>query len=832
MNPQGYKHCIIAVLIALLWTGTLLGQEIPIDIVTRVNAVDYIFEGKVIKSTPYRTSNSKYIYTSNTIQITKILKGDLSCGTVELITDGGMVDGRGVDPSHSLKLRKDCAGIFLAKGTAKELSPVDFYDESNYQKVEATFQDQSFIKYWHDGIEWRVSDVWANFDSLAQVYNLAELITGLHFVDCEAPTIVGGGWGPETSPSGPEQAILRPDLDIIRQRLAEITAKKLQIQMEAQGGGGLGEVTYGLTNLDITGTDPLYLEFDININDDMGTKYLYYAGARVVYDTLVFGSNIGQTSNMDVINAGLISDLNCYGYSYPNDLTANSYVAFAFPAYGSQCLAMVPTTPVPVFHIRMKILDCLASTITLADSAFLDGPSAVLYYSAWSETAEVGDAFDYATANIDQTEEIEACGPMITSFSPSTVAGGIQQVLEIHGSGFGATRGTGTVFFKNANDGGGSEVACDAADFLPGGWSDDLIRLYVPSSDLAIVDGTAIPDSPAGTGPFRVVTDTGVSIPSVDTLSIFYSVASFDGESPKLPALLGPLSVFEGRYVFNIDSLVASYEGGAMVLVIKKALREWTCLTGVDWLVADDPAYQSLPGAEDDSLCVINFGDLGGGILALTTRYPATCAGHFYTLEADVVISSDPDIVWFLDTVPGNPIPAGQTDFYHTVLHELGHAHNLKHVLAPEHIMYFADNTSGAFRKIALFADASAYEGGNWVMDESYLSPPAIGCELSPISISTSPLCAGFYAIDEHSTSSDIQLQPNPFSRTLRVSSLGNRIRAVQIFNALGAMVARSVEQPCMSTVLDLTELVNGLYMVNVVFDNATSVTVKVVKEN
>lgn len=163
--------------------GSAVGQEIPINIIDQVNAVDYIFEGKVIRSTPYKTVNGKYIYTSNTIQISKILKGDLTCGTVELITVGGVVDDLWVDVSHSLDLRKNCSGIFLAKGTNKELSAIDFYTETNLPKIEATFQNQSFIKYWHDGVDRRISDVWANFDSRAQVYNLAEVITGLNFVD-------------------------------------------------------------------------------------------------------------------------------------------------------------------------------------------------------------------------------------------------------------------------------------------------------------------------------------------------------------------------------------------------------------------------------------------------------------------------------------------------------------------------------------------------------------------------------------------------------------------------------------------------------------------------
>ena len=775
--------------------------------------------------------NSKYIYTSTTIEITKILKEDLTCGTVELITDGGMVDGRGVDPSHSLKLRKDCAGIFLAKGTVKELSQMDYYEGSNYQKIEATFQNQSFIKYWHDGIEWRASDMWANFDSLAKVYNMAELITGLNFVDCEAPTIIGGGWNEEATPGEPEQVTLRPDLDIIRQRLAEITAKRLQIQMEAQGGGGLGEVTYGMTNLEITGTDPMYLEFDININDDLGTKYLYWAGARIVYDTLVFGSNIGQNSNMDVFNIGLISDLNCYGYSYPNDMTSNSYVAFAYPAFQSQCLAVVPTTPVPIFHIRMRILDCLASTITLADSAFYDGPSAVLYYTAWSETAEAGDAFDYASANIDQTEDIEACGPMITSFSPTTVAGGIQQVLEIHGIGFGATRGTGTVFFKNADDGGLTEVPCDTADFLPVvGWSDGLIKLYVPSTDRSFLDTIATPECAAGTGFFRVLTNDGVSIPSPELIKISYSVLSDYRTFPKQPALLGPLAAYEGRFTFHIDSLVAAYDDGAMIPAIKKALREWTCLTGIDWTLAVDPDYNRLPSAGFDSLCVIGFGPLPPDFLALTTNFYGPCPAYTYTVQSDLVINEDPSIVWFIDTIPEHPVPFGQKDFYRVLLHEFGHAHNLRHVIDPSAMMHFSVN---APRNTELFGDASCHEGGNWVMNESYLHPPAFAsCELSPISITTAPFCDGFYSIDEHDVHSRIKLFPNPFESFVSVQSLEKRVRTVTVFDALGALVLQSSSHATMFVELALSTLQRGIYLIKVDFVDETSVSTRAIKCN
>jgi hypothetical protein len=759
MTIKPFFRGIITTLIVGQLCVNLIAQEIPIDILTRVNAVDYIFEGRVIKSTPYSTSNGRFVHTSNTIQILKVLKGNITCGTIELITDGGKVDDLWVEPSHSLDLHEGCAGIFLAKGTDKELSPVDFYAESNYQKIEATFEDQSFIKYWYDGVDWRASDMWQYFGDVELARQLAEQVVGFNFVDCASP-LAPQPWDiPVTANTGQRRPAQRTDMDIIRQRMAEVAAKRMQMQLEARG-SAMGEVSYAMTNIEVTGTDPMYLEFDITMHDDMGDKYLYWAGPRIVYDTLVFGSSIGQTTNIDVINAGLIADLNCYGFSYPLDLEANSFVAFAYPAFQSQCLALVPTTPVQIFHIRMRVLDCIPSTLTMADAPILEGPSAVLYYSGWSETAEQGDVFDYASADLGQTEELEGCGPMITSFTPTTVAGGIQQILEIHGHGFGETRGSGTVFFKNASDGGASEVPCDANDFLSeAGWSDELIRLYMPSSDTSFVDTIATPNSPAGSGPFRVVTDDGLSIPSPSPITVSYSVTSDPSYYPKRPIYLGPLEPFGGTYTFHLDSLVANFEGGSLIPVIKKALREWTCLTGVNWTLAEGPDYPTLPEAEYDSLCVIRFGPLPATQLAVTRNIRFGCSERSYVAESDIVINENSEILWFIDTIPENAVPVGYRDLYQTLLHELGHAHSMQHVIEPERIMYFADTPSDLPRNIELFADGGLFEGGNWVMDESFIHPPPIGCGVTSISSITSPYCSGFYNIDEIAIGSPILIR-------------------------------------------------------------------------
>lgn len=817
------------------------GQEIPIDIVDRINAVDYIFEGTVIKSTPYKTENGKYILTSNTIEIHKVLKGDLSCGTVELVTNGGMVDDLWVEVSHSLDLRKDCTGIFLAKGTNKELSPIDFFSETNYQKLEATFENQSFIKYWYDGVEWKASDVWANFHHFAELYDFAEFITGYNFIDCAAaplPFSPGGGGSGSPWPAVPVDVQARNERT--RQILEDMQQDKARFQRADPRDDG-PVVTYGLSNIAITGTNPRYVEFDVNINDDLGSKYLHFGGIRIVYDTVVFGASIGQTANFEILNGSLISDMDCYGFPVTYDLNANDFVLFTVPAPQSLCKAQVPTTPTQLFHVRMRVLDCVPSELIMEDSAFDLGPSVVLYYSSYSDTPDDPFFTEYGSAEHDQTEQLEGCGPMITNFSPTTVAGGIRQVLQIRGQGFGATRGSGTVYFKNADDGGGSEVACDANDFpLFGAWSDTLIQLFVPSVDTAIIQGVAEPDMAAGSGFFRVVTDSGVSMVSPDPITISYSVVSYQLGQPKIPAFLAPPTVAEGRFTFYVDSTLATYQDGAVIPIIRKALREWTCLTGVDWVMATESSYSNRPGPQFDSICVIKFGYLGNGTssplqLALATTYRTFCPPRFYAMETDVEINNYEGINWFMDTVPTNPIPVGYKDMYFALLHELGHAMNLQHVIAPSQTMHFSDNTVGAFRKIELYDDASAYGGGNWVMEESVNAfPPSCpgGVSLSNISSTSAPLCAGFYGISESHHDHNITLRPNPCTHSTFISSEEQPIRILIVRDVSGKTVLEQSSLGANTMILDLSSVMDGTYFVQAILRDGSSAVRVLIKEH
>jgi hypothetical protein len=282
--------------VVFLLSNTIFGQEIPIDIVDRVNAVNYIFEGTVINSQPYYNSTGDYIYTSNTVEISKILKGDISCGTIEIITVGGQVGNQELDVSHALQLIEGSIGVFLCTETDLPTSIIDFYPETNPETLEATYENQSFIRYWWDGQGINAADLWLNYDSLALVYNATEAITGLTYFDCGSAQITNDFLN---NPSNYHNDIAFEEVEVFptyshKEFEAQIDyadfKRKNFLDVKASRAGE--KIFYNLANLKITGTNQKYLEFDVTVKDDIGTKYLDQSAVRIKYDTTIFGQYI------------------------------------------------------------------------------------------------------------------------------------------------------------------------------------------------------------------------------------------------------------------------------------------------------------------------------------------------------------------------------------------------------------------------------------------------------------------------------------------------------------------------------------------------------------
>ncbi len=812
-----------------------LGQEIPISIVDRLNSVNFIFEGTVINSEAYFAHNGGYIYTSNTVEITRILKGDIECGTIEIITNGGLVGIVKQEGSHSLQLMEESTGIFLCTDTDAPTSIIDYYPETNLEKLEATFENQSFIRYWWDGQGINASDIWMNYDSLAALYNATEVSTGLTYIDCNASShLISIGLPVQSNIVNEKEELFPTYTKSAFDSLIDYAEYKRANFTKISSSRSPDKIFYKLENLIISGTTPKYLEFDVTVKDNIGTKYLDQSAIRLTYDPTIFGTNIVANTNILVTRGTLNSNPNCYSDPVPSDANSNTLLIPALESVSSTCKALILTTEQTIMHVKMRIQNCnIPSNITLQDTATFFGPSLIINYCAYAETP--ADSFQtyYTELEHTQTEPVPDCVPTITSFAPHSVAGGIKDTLTIKGFQFGDNRGSGNIYFPNANNLGTPDVFLDALDYIS--WSDTMIQIRVPSVDTARIAGMAEVNQPAGSGFFKLVTDDQSFDYSDTALTIRYSAKN---NKFKNNVYLTPHSQFNGSIVFHCDTAVANYKNGAMKEIIRKALADWTCLTGIDWSLGSDTIYNDSIN-KFDSVCIIKFSKLDSGTIAegtLISIQPINGAATFdLGKEMDIDINSLYD--YYCDSTSTN-IPQNQKDLYYAILHELGHAHGLNHVIDINAIMH--PEYTPIPRKINLEFDYSCDEGGHWVISESQLfsSNFLSGYGASKISANPNPPCSHYVSVIEYQNSIvEIITYPNPFHDNLNISitTESSFEILVNIYDLNGKLIKsqnENLNQGENLITLTLAEVSKGMYFISIKSkDGKFSTFIKIIRE-
>ncbi|WP_161889428.1 T9SS type A sorting domain-containing protein [Pontibacter russatus] len=300
-----------------------------------------------------------------------------------------------------------------------------------------------------------------------------------------------------------------------------------------------------------------------------------------------------------------------------------------------------------------------------------------------------------------QQAQAGAQAPSISSFSPITTNAGTGVVLTINGSGFGSTRGKGAVEFKNADDGGQTWVRPLAPEYIS--WSDKQIKLYIPS--VSEEGGTP------GSGLIQVVTDAESStLSSVPIIIEFaYSNVSFE-EKPFRPILtnIDGLGGYTIRFAPSMQNRLPAQEG------FRRAMNTWICVSGVNWRLGEPTDKEAIA---EDGISVIGFAPastVGQGVLARTvSRYEGCSSGQdtlFWVTEFDMEINSN--ITWQYGPAP--PIQR-QFDFETVMLHELGHAQQLSHVILSRAVMHYAIEFEVLVRDLST-ADIA---GGNLVVANS-----------------------------------------------------------------------------------------------------------------
>lgn len=157
--------------------------------------------------------------------------------------------------------------------------------------------------------------------------------------------------------------------------------------------------------------------------------------------------------------------------------------------------------------------------------------------------------------------------------------------------------------------------------------------------------------------------------------------------------------------------------------------------------------------------------------------------------------------------------------------------HNLHHIISPDHVMHFEDNTQGSFRKIELYYDSPSYDGGNWVMDGSLQNSPTTNCPLSEVSSISVPLCSSVFGVEEFNNENSVSLFPNSADGWVTLSSKDLPIRSVVIYDLVGSAVGQS-QSNSNAVALDMGHLESGLYVISIKLSNGTSISLSAIKSN
>jgi PKD repeat protein len=306
--------------------------------------------------------------------------------------------------------------------------------------------------------------------------------------------------------------------------------------------------------------------------------------------------------------------------------------------------------------------------------------------------------------------------PVISSLSLDTLTSGTGTVLTISGSNFGIIRDQGTVEFLDPNFGDGRYFD----PYYPSAyksWSSSKIEVYVPTR--------------SGTGRIRVTNNNGEWSLSSDSIYVKYAHSNV-GYSGTTGIDSGFYQVdhindnSNGGYTWQFNSKFSNKSNAVNSFL--RAAETWRCQTLMNWDVGDNTKTDVIARDAENVVRFTNFTDSRLGVLY--SWYNGCFNGgkiFWYVSEMDVDFDSTRN--WYYGT--GKP-GKSQMDFETVATHELGHGHQLTHVIDKSKIMHYS-LTIGV-RNVSL--NATDIEGGEFVSSKSKNANPCGPGKYVPIAIS------------------------------------------------------------------------------------------------
>jgi len=249
--------------------------------------------------------------------------------------------------------------------------------------------------------------------------------------------------------------------------------------------------------------------------------------------------------------------------------------------------------------------------------------------------------------------------PQITNLSPLNIIGGMGQVLTIRGTGFGDSRGTNFVSFKqNDPDIYMDEQAGTALNYC--NWSDKQIEVEMPS---------------AYSGTIHMNID-GTKCISPEILNV---KANFNTISTN------PLDYFHlinkngrGGYTWYIHR--EYWENSDARTAIEEVFEEFRCKTGVNFVLANHPT-------DEIPACNPHINLIGPDLTIPVGGFHYLCwyTSPAFSHSVSMNIGMSSSEVWYYGK---GDLQNGSAKFRYVLMHELGHAAGLGHVNELGQTMY------------------------------------------------------------------------------------------------------------------------------------------------
>lgn len=297
------------------------------------------------------------------------------------------------------------------------------------------------------------------------------------------------------------------------------------------------------------------------------------------------------------------------------------------------------------------------------------------------------------------------------TFYPDTLNAGVRDTLYIVGSGFGDAEGE--VSLRNASQ--TNPIDSDYFAAIPPDrveWTDNLIKVEVIS--LSTWNAVSNP----GSGPVRLELADLTMVENSDSseLEVFYSIANV-GQDERRKNLADRDD--NGGYTFHLSTELDAVPNARKV--VEQVLDDWHKKTCVNFSLASETIDNPSTAADSLNLIFLDSNTLSPGTLmqtfsnGVTSFFNGSGVLAAWVNNIDIIIDPSPSKPWFIST---DPIDNDTMyDFYSAFSHEIGHAHQMNHVLGEQSdginkLMYPTRGTGYETRIIG----ASAEQGGLNIM--------------------------------------------------------------------------------------------------------------------